>query len=75
MDEDEKQKAEEILKKRRLAAKGLKERPDGKAVDPLEDIQSLDPEDKDMSPDTPEKEMEEATDRATVAGLAFIRNR
>jgi hypothetical protein len=40
------EKAVELLKKRRLAAKGLKERPDGKAVDPLEDMTSLDPDDK-----------------------------
>lgn len=40
------EKADELLKKRRLAAKGLKEREDGKPVDPLEDITSLDPDDK-----------------------------
>lgn len=40
------EKAEEVLKKRRLAAKGLKEREDGKPVDPLEDASSLDPDDK-----------------------------
>jgi len=34
MRQDEKQKAEEIVKNRRLAAKGLKERSDGKPVDP-----------------------------------------
>ena len=50
MTEDEREKAEEILKKRRMAAKGLKERPDGKAVDPMEDFDSLDPDDKDMTP-------------------------
>ncbi|MBN9022270.1 MAG: hypothetical protein J0H08_09290 [Rhizobiales bacterium] len=40
------EKAEEILQKRRLAAKGLKERGDGKPVDPLADMTSLDPDDK-----------------------------
>lgn len=42
----EKEKAEEVLKKRRLAAKGLKERGDGKPIDPLADAGSLDPDDK-----------------------------
>lgn len=40
------EKGEELLKKRRLAEKGLKERADGKAVDPLADMTSLDPDDK-----------------------------
>ena len=40
------EKAEELLKKRKLAAKGLKERADGKPVDPLAEITSLDPDDK-----------------------------
>ena len=34
MRQDEKQRVEEIFKKRRLAAKGLKERSDGKPIDP-----------------------------------------
>ena len=60
------EKAEEVRKKRRLAAKGLKERPDGKPVDPLEDMTSLDPDDKDVTPAKPE-EREEIAD-AAVAG-------
>ena len=47
----EDEKAEEILKKRRLAAKGLKEREDGKPVDPLADMTSLDPDDKETEVD------------------------
>ena len=54
MRQDEKQKAEEIVKKRRLAAKGLKERSDGKPIDPLADAGSLDPDDKRLSPEHPE---------------------
>jgi hypothetical protein len=42
MASDEERKAEEILKKRRLAAKGLKETPDGRAIDPMEDFDPLD---------------------------------
>lgn len=74
MDEDERKKAAETLRKRRLAAKGLKERPDGKPVDPLEDIDSLDPDDKDLSPDDPEERSEEVSERAAVAGLAIKRS-
>ena len=39
--QSEKEKAEEIRKKRRLAAKGLEERKDGKPIDPLEDVGTL----------------------------------
>ena len=35
------EKGEEILRKRRLAAKGLKEQPDGRAIDPMEDFDPL----------------------------------
>jgi len=64
------EKAEELQKKRRLAAKGLKERGDGKPVDPLEDMTSLDPDDK-----TPEVDpMEEPEPNlARVAALGRIR--
>jgi hypothetical protein len=37
MQSDE-EKAEDIKKKRRLAAKGLAERKDGKPIDPMEDV-------------------------------------
>lgn len=47
----EKEKGEEILRKRRLAAKGLAERGDGKPVDPLADAESLDPDDKRLEVD------------------------
>ncbi len=40
------EKAKELLRRRELADKGLKERADGKPVDPLADITSLDPDDK-----------------------------
>ncbi len=42
----EHEKARQILAKRRLAAKGLKEREDGAPVDPLQEMTSLDPDDK-----------------------------
>jgi len=47
----DKEKGEEILRKRRLGAKGLKERGDGKPVDPLADAESLDPVDKRLDVD------------------------
>jgi len=74
MDEDERRKAEEILKKRRLAAKGLRERPDGKAVDPLEDMDSLDPDDKRLAPEDTEEREEEVAARTVPAGVALRRN-
>lgn len=67
--QSEKEKAEEILKKRRLAAKGLQERADGKPVDPLEDMTSLDPGDKtlDVDPlDEPEADVAKAAALARV---------
>ena len=52
---DDLEKGEELLKKRDLAAKGLKVRSDGKPVDPLADIDSLDPDDKKISPEEVEE--------------------
>ena len=49
--QSDKEKAAEIQKKRRLAAKGLKERKDGKPIDPMEDIGTLK---IDTDPDQPE---------------------
>ncbi len=64
------EKAAEIRKKRRLAAKGLKERLDGKPVDPLEDATSLDPDDKTLEVDSAE---EPEPDIARAAALARLR--
>jgi len=61
------EKAEEILKKRRLAAKGLMERADGKPVDLLEDATSLDPDDKILNVD-PLEEPEPDTAKAAALG-------
>lgn len=63
------EKAQELLKKRRLAAKGLKERSDGKPVDPL-DLTSLDPDDKTLEVDPGE---EPEPDLAKAAALGRIR--
>ncbi len=41
MTKTDREKGEEILKKRRLAAKGLKEQPDGKAIEPMEDFDPM----------------------------------
>jgi hypothetical protein len=64
------EKARELLKKRRLAAKGLKERNDGKPVDPLEDATSLDPDDKTQEVDPLD---EPEPDIARAAALARLR--
>jgi len=74
MRQEEKDKAQEILKKRRLAAKGLKERPDGKAVDPLEASDSLDPSDKRPSPEDSEAREKEIAERALPAAAALRRS-
>ena len=74
MDEDEKAKAEEVLKKRRLAAKGLRELGDGKPVDPLEDMDSLDPDDKRLEPENTEEREEELAERAAATGAAVRRS-
>jgi hypothetical protein len=66
----DKEKAEEILKKRRLATKGLEERGDGKPIDPLEDIGLGIDNDHDHV-DTPEEKEEEVANRALVAGLVL----
>jgi hypothetical protein len=60
------EKAAELLKKRRLAAKGLKERGDGKPVDPLEDATSLDPDDKTLDVDPLEEPV------PNIAGAAAL---
>jgi hypothetical protein len=62
------EKAEEIRKKRRLAAKGLRERSDGKPVDPTADIASLDPDDKTLDPDRDEPSR-------VISGSSFVRGR
>jgi hypothetical protein len=64
------EKAEELLKKRRLTAKGLKERGDGKPVDPLEDATSLDRGDKTLKVDPAD---EPEADIARAAALARVR--
>jgi hypothetical protein len=73
MTKDDKEKAAEILKKRRLAAKGLEVRPDGKPVDPMEDIGSFDP-DADLQPDDPEELEKKIAERALPAGIALRRS-
>lgn len=70
MMKSDEEKAEELLKKRKLAAKGLKARGDGKPVDPLEDAASLDPDDKTLEV---EAGGEPEPDLARAAALAGIR--
>jgi hypothetical protein len=68
MAKTEKEKAEEILKKRRLAAKGLAERGDGQPIDPMEDIGEANP---DLNP----LESEDEKRRKAGAGSARCRDR
>jgi hypothetical protein len=69
----DKQKEEEIRRKRRLAAKGLKERKDGRPIDPMEDTGKLA---LDTDPDEPETAEEtEAKVARNAAALGFALRR
>ena len=74
MAKTERDKAKEVLKKRELAAKGLKERGDGKPVDPLADIESLDPDDKRTEPVDVDEREEEIAERALPGAMAVRRS-
>jgi hypothetical protein len=69
----EKEKAEEILKKRRLATKGIEERGDGKPIDPMEDAGKLDIDSDADRPESPEEKEAEIARRGLAAGLAMKR--
>lgn len=71
MAESDKEKAAEILKKRRLAAKGLEPRPDGKAVDPMEDYADPDA-DPNFTKDEEDKQQRIAKG-AVIAGTILKR--
>jgi len=73
MDKTDREKGEEILKKRRLAAKGIGERGDGKPVDPLAEIGSLDADDKRPEPADSDREKEIAA-RGLPAAAALRRS-
>jgi hypothetical protein len=68
------EKAAEILKKRRLAAKGLKERKDGKPIDPMTAMTSLAIDKDPEEPETPVEKEEEIAMRAFAIGLGMRRN-
>ena len=70
---DDDEKAAEILKKRRLAAKGLAERKDGKPIDPLEDVGELDPDNDIDAPLTPEEKQKRLAASSAVIGLGLKR--
>ena len=68
------EKAAEVLKKRELAAKGLKERKEGKPIDPMQDAGSLAIDNDADQPDTEEEKQEEIADRALPIGLGMRRS-
>ena len=74
MDKNDREKGEEILKMRRLAAKGIEEQSDGKPVDPLTDIGSLDPDDKRPEPEDSVEREEDVAERSLPAAMALRRN-
>ena len=69
MTKSDREKGEEILKKRRLAAKGLKEQPGGNAIDPMEDFDSL----GEIAADG-DKRQGDRTAKAAVAGIVTRRS-
>ncbi len=72
--QNDNEKMREVLKKHRLAAKGLKERKDGKPIDPMEDVGTLAIDtDADEPQTTAEKEQEVAR-RALAIGLGMRRS-
>ncbi len=71
--QSDKEKAQQIEKKRRLAAKGLRERRDGKPIDPMEDVGTLAIDTDADDPETPaEKELDVAK-RGFAIGLGIKR--
>ena len=72
MQSDE-EKAREIKKKRRLAAKGLTERKDGKPIDPMEDVGSLAIDTDADDPETPAEKQEDLAKRGFAIGLGMKR--
>jgi hypothetical protein len=72
MQSDE-EKAQDIKKKRRLAAKGLAERKDGKPIDPMEDVGSLDIDTDANRPETPAEKQEDVAKRGFAVGLGMKR--
>ena len=67
----DKEKAEEIQKKRRLAAKGLEERKDGKPIDPMEDVGNLAIDNDADEPETTEEKENKVANRGLGIGLGF----
>jgi hypothetical protein len=69
----EEEKAKEILRKRELAEKGLKERGDGKPIDPMKDANPLaldiDPDD----PETNDDKQDKVAERGIGIGLGLKR--
>ena len=74
MSKNDREEGEEILKKRRLAAKGIEERSDGKPVDPLADTDGLDPDDKRLEPEDSEDREEDLAERSLPPAIALRRN-
>lgn len=66
-------KAREVQKKRRLAAKGLKERKDGKPIDPMEDVGTLAIDTDADDPETPAEKEREVARRGLAFGLGMKR--
>ena len=71
--QSEKEKAEEILKKRRLAAKGLRERKDGKPIDPMEDVGTLELDTDADEPETVAEKEKDVAQRGFALGLGMKR--
>ncbi len=69
----DKEKAEEVLKKRRLAAKGIEERKDGKPIDPMKDVGKLTIDNDADRPESEEEKQQDINDRGLAIGLGLKR--
>ncbi len=67
------EKAREIEKKRRLTAKGLEQRKDGKPIDPMEDVGTLEIDTDADDPETPAEKQEDVAKRGFAIGLGMKR--
>ena len=69
----DRERGEEILKKRRMADKGLNVRKDGKTVDPAEDAGSLDIDKDPERPETTAEKEGEVAQRGSAGSRLALR--
>ena len=71
MGRSDKDKGDEILKRRRLTAKGLLVRSDGRPIDPMDAFHTVDPYDKGLAPVDPEDGEKRVAERVMPVAAAL----